>query len=87
MTIYAAIKSAIAYGDDIDKNGDATYRTIALSENNMILIYDGEIVVTVIQHNSKKAAIDYFNAHSAPETRNYPKKRLIKWLKERFSLA
>jgi hypothetical protein len=89
--IHAALNSIMIEADNL-RDGTPNGRTIALSDNNIILILDGLEVITIIDPKGAKAAKDYFNAHSVPATRQKINtkvrkwaNRLMRWAKETFS--
>jgi hypothetical protein len=81
--IRAALNSIIMEGDGYNpKLGLATGRTIALCENNMILIFDGDFVLTAFYPGDKKSAKSYFVRHSIEGTRQtLQQPKVIKWLR------
>jgi hypothetical protein len=79
--IHAALRSIIAEADNLDKEGFPNGRTIALSDNNIILILEGLEVITAFSRKTSKAAKDYFNNHSVLATRQKIKSRVFKWAK------
>ncbi|MDR1451474.1 MAG: hypothetical protein LBI57_03970 [Helicobacteraceae bacterium] len=80
--IRAALNSIIMEADGYNPElGLPTGRTIALSSNNMILIFDGDYVLTAFYRQNKKDALSYFERNSVPSTRQKIQQRVIKWVK------
>jgi hypothetical protein len=80
--IRAALNSILMEADGYDpKLGLATGRTIALCENNMILVFDGDYVLTAFYPGDKKSAKSYFLRNSIEGTRQtIQQPKVIKWL-------